>query len=487
MANKNKGKVIQMLSPENYIRKKARSLPIHECLINTDWEDSGMASIVVSRRHTNGNITFCLYMVDLLCLGVKDSIYKFNVTESEFRNFIETMEESLEMVMTEYVLVHNIILSALEFAEEYGFKPHKDFTSVTEFMLEEDTDDIELMEIECGRDGKPLYIQGPYEDTAKANKIIKQLEHAAGPENFDFIQEVGSDFEDEFEDDWEDEDDFDEDDDLDEDDDDEYDDWEEVKDNLLKNDMFPIFSDEEIKESKKIIFESVTRVDKLKPKELTRFTEALSMVFVSLCDREKVAESIKNFEREFEHITKEIPNQMLGIENRDFPNSQKIKELFVKGYYQEGKKLKKTISQLREEAGEIAGVANLELLYLQSASHDKLSEKLKHYYTIFPENPMVKISYHIEKIIDAKNNNNFIIDETRLTQIFGNRRTLHRIEWYNYFVLLLFKIGTENNPSKLLAFTQIINNQNFSEDELYDLTHTSKIVQLECTLNNLKK
>ena len=31
MANKNKGKVIQMLSPENYIRKKARSLP---CLLN---------------------------------------------------------------------------------------------------------------------------------------------------------------------------------------------------------------------------------------------------------------------------------------------------------------------------------------------------------------------------------------------------------------------------------------------------------------------
>jgi hypothetical protein len=33
MANKIKGKVIQMLSPENYIRKKARSLPIYECWI----------------------------------------------------------------------------------------------------------------------------------------------------------------------------------------------------------------------------------------------------------------------------------------------------------------------------------------------------------------------------------------------------------------------------------------------------------------------
>jgi len=72
---KNKGKVIQMLSPENYIRKKARMLPIYECWLNNDWEVSGAASIIIARRHTNENITFYLYLVDLYCLGVKDSFY----------------------------------------------------------------------------------------------------------------------------------------------------------------------------------------------------------------------------------------------------------------------------------------------------------------------------------------------------------------------------------------------------------------------------
>ncbi len=189
MANRNKGKVIQMLSPENYIRKKARSLPIHECWITADWEDSGMASIIVSRRHTNANITFCFYLVDLLCLGVKDSSYRFNITETEFSDFIERMEERMPVEMIDYELAHNIILSAVEFAEEYGFKPHKDFASVTEFMLEEDNDDIELIEIECGRDGKPLYVQGPHESEATANKIMKQLEKTAGTGNYDFIRE----------------------------------------------------------------------------------------------------------------------------------------------------------------------------------------------------------------------------------------------------------------------------------------------------------
>ena len=180
MANKNKGKVVQMLSPENYIRKKARSLPIHECWINEGWEDSGMANIVIARIHSNENITFCIYLVDLLCLGVKDTGYKFNVTETEYRDFLEKYLDRMEVEKIDYALAHNIILAAVEFAEEYGFKPHKEFTSITEFMLEEDNDDIELMEIECGRDGKPLYVQGPYDDPAKANKIIKQLEHHVG-------------------------------------------------------------------------------------------------------------------------------------------------------------------------------------------------------------------------------------------------------------------------------------------------------------------
>jgi hypothetical protein len=68
MANKNKGKVVQMLSPENYIRKKARSLPIFECRVNGEWKESKMAQVLVARRHTNGNITACFYLVDLMCL-----------------------------------------------------------------------------------------------------------------------------------------------------------------------------------------------------------------------------------------------------------------------------------------------------------------------------------------------------------------------------------------------------------------------------------
>jgi len=137
---------------------------------------SYIIDIYKKNLHANGNITVCFYLVDLLCLGVKDTHYMFNITETKYREQLYDISEQMEIELCDYTLVHNIIFAGLEFAEEYGFKPHKDFTSVTEFMLEEDTDDIELIEIECGRDGKPLYIQGPFDDAAKSNKIMKQIE-----------------------------------------------------------------------------------------------------------------------------------------------------------------------------------------------------------------------------------------------------------------------------------------------------------------------
>jgi hypothetical protein len=86
-----------------------------------------------------------------------------------------------------YTLVHNIIFAAIEFADEYGFKPHMDYTSVAQFILEEDNDDVELMDIECGKDDKPLYVRGPYETEIQANKIIAQLERKAGPGNYEVV------------------------------------------------------------------------------------------------------------------------------------------------------------------------------------------------------------------------------------------------------------------------------------------------------------
>ena len=116
MAKKHTGKVIQMLSPENYIRTKARTLPIYECLINDIWKEEGIANIIIARNHINGNITICFYLVDLFCLGVKDTHYMFNTSRDEYQEIV-SKSQHLDPITISYELAHNIIYAALEFAE----------------------------------------------------------------------------------------------------------------------------------------------------------------------------------------------------------------------------------------------------------------------------------------------------------------------------------------------------------------------------------
>ena len=144
-------------TPENYIRTRARSLPVDSCYVNSHWKESGMASIIVARKHNNGNFTIGIYLVDLFALGTKDTYFQFNIQLRELDEIIEKMGNG-QMIKAGYALVHNIIYGANAFAEDNGFRVYKDF-SVTQFILEEDTEDIELIEIEFGNSGKTFLIQ----------------------------------------------------------------------------------------------------------------------------------------------------------------------------------------------------------------------------------------------------------------------------------------------------------------------------------------
>ena len=51
--NKSKQNQFQLLSPEKYIRLKARNLPIEVCYVSDDWKDErgAVAEVIVVRRH----------------------------------------------------------------------------------------------------------------------------------------------------------------------------------------------------------------------------------------------------------------------------------------------------------------------------------------------------------------------------------------------------------------------------------------------------
>ena len=456
MANKNKGKVIQMLSPENYIRKKARSLPIYECWINADWEDSGMANIVVARRHSNGNITYCMYLVDLLCLGVKDTHYKFNVTETEYRHFLEKFEGRMDVEIAGYTLVHNIILAGVEFSEEYGFKPHKDFTSVTEFMLEEDGEDIDLIEIECGRDGKPMYVQGPFDDAAKANKIMKQLEHSAGAGNFDFMKEVDEDFEDEFEDDEDDEDDE--------------------------------FKDLTLEEKGIELMRNFNRLPKLNDAEHQNFLSLLQSIVNDFVD---VSEHNRFYNKLTEELTlikidhEKLPNELLGIDTGNIQVSNEIKQgfLWVVNGTCSLKQAKKHFKLFSKNTGVDAAIDYLDMVISGLDHSRKYESKLKEAALKHPNYALLQLKWTKNRILPAVNMKLLPHYPCKLDNFFQGRDYIHPWEYFCYLDTFIHFVIAENNFAKLDALKTVINEIDLDEKEIEIFIAIINLMQLQIVVN----
>ena len=465
MAKKKKGKVVQMLSPEKYIKTKSRSLPIHECWIFSGWEESQMANIIISRQHKNGNITYGFYLVDLGCLGVKDAFFRFNNTETEYHNFIERLQrDRTGLQRADYKLVHNIIFAAVEFAEDFGFFPHKDFTSLMQYFLEEDTDNIELMEIECGNDGKPLYTQGPHENDAKARKIIAQLEKVAGTGNFDYVLNAEEEYFDNNADNlWEEE----------EEDNRENQDWNDKEAKL--EEKYARFPDsEKIIQIKNLITkEAENENTEGENAEVAYLVNSIVTKHINYISTEKISNTLVEKLEELE-VVDEFPDEFFAAIPGEISEDFKIKfnELF-EIVHQYPKRAAKKIKKLRKVMPENPTIAYLEILLLQTQKSDDFKHKLKLFHQKFPTFPLIKMVWDHAVTFEEKGGNAEELFLKGPEVYFFERKKLHHVEVINYLITLVLIATSQQNMTLLSALDFVLQETPLSESNFITLNKMS--------------
>lgn len=172
-------------SEKKYIRERVRNLPVEVCYYIPGWEESGETSVLVVRRHPQGTLTVGAYLVDTWCTGVKDTWYVFSIPQDEFDDILDRFPPMEEIG---YAEVHNLILGAVEFAEEAGIAPHRDF-ALTQFILDEDGDDVPLIEYVYGRDGRHFLC---CESRLEASRYLPALEKNV-PGAYDYVIDDGDD------------------------------------------------------------------------------------------------------------------------------------------------------------------------------------------------------------------------------------------------------------------------------------------------------
>lgn len=186
--NKNSSQQKAKLSPERFMREKARSLPIGKCYITPDWKEDGEAQIIITRQRSNGNLVMGAFLVDTFCLGVKDAGYNEDIPVSVFEEHLDEYRDDIGMEEISYNEAHNIIYGAIAFAEDGGIKLSKEFYPAG-YILEEDTEDIPLIEYEFGKDGKHFLVIG---SDRGETKYLHTLQKNLG-DDFDYVMEERGD------------------------------------------------------------------------------------------------------------------------------------------------------------------------------------------------------------------------------------------------------------------------------------------------------
>jgi hypothetical protein len=173
-----------------YHIRQARNYPIEGCWVQADWQEGGLAVIVVARRQPDGNIVFGNYLVDFYCLGLKNTYCNASIPPGQFRSdYLPKMFDAAgPPVDTPPALVHEIIYGGIEYAAQFGFRPHADFKR-SQYVLDPPDLHPRTGAVEFGHNGKPLFISGPYDDV---DAILRKLTRTAGEGNFRYFMEVGS-------------------------------------------------------------------------------------------------------------------------------------------------------------------------------------------------------------------------------------------------------------------------------------------------------
>jgi len=173
----------------------ASSWPLHECHVLKDWQEQLFGNLIVSRRDPDGYITFVAFLLDFGCLGVKDIMIKWQVSDQAYAEHAgitsERQGERLDLSVHDAM---KLVETARDYGEQLGFHQPRSYEHAIRMLRGGDPEQSALT-VTCGRDGKPFYIAGPRDN---ADSIMRHLAENLGPDGFHYIAPLfDPDFDDE--------------------------------------------------------------------------------------------------------------------------------------------------------------------------------------------------------------------------------------------------------------------------------------------------
>ncbi|MEM8640878.1 MAG: DNA-binding response regulator [Cyanobacteria bacterium P01_G01_bin.54] len=173
--------------------------PVHQCLVSRRCAEyvlgrqnreqvpvSSLGLVTLTRLKGYNHFWVCTYLIDYLCLGLKDTLGPQPLERDRYDYFIANCYQSFPEGYCEIPLAQAqaLVFGAVEYAAQAGFEPASAFEQ-TVYHLGDGSGQPKL---EFGYQGQPFYINGPYDD---ARQVLKTLETHVGRGKFRYILGIG--------------------------------------------------------------------------------------------------------------------------------------------------------------------------------------------------------------------------------------------------------------------------------------------------------
>ena len=179
----------------------AESWPIVNTLVPESLWSSGIGQLLLTRRLPDGRLAVANFLVDVFCLGVKNAYWNI-ISEWEFDKLKRKLEGLGPLHPATPEQFAKLIYDAVEYAQALSLAPHPEYKHAK--LLLAGIDASRCTDVfTFGKDGKPLFINGPHDSPEKIKIILHKIRSAGGDfmlvdgDPTDFADDADEDFGDE--------------------------------------------------------------------------------------------------------------------------------------------------------------------------------------------------------------------------------------------------------------------------------------------------
>ena len=163
------------------------------CYCHGSYDDGGICTMIAARPLPDGQLFCAFFLVDLDCLGIKDSFGR-SMFPSQLHEWMDQFGDTEKLTKCAPELAKKLVVEAAAWSAQFGFSPRGDYQRLSAIWKDIDQSQCGVT-FQFGRDGKPAYFQGPNDSREFVARVMNTLDQNVGEGNY-FYTLAMQDFED---------------------------------------------------------------------------------------------------------------------------------------------------------------------------------------------------------------------------------------------------------------------------------------------------